>query len=318
MKPKYGSPEYCLEEAKKQIDKALEQVSKIRDDIGVIMPVESISYKGIYSLDCYYKGSYYGGRFDVENRIHLENAYKNAINFVDEELKRIEEIHESNKSSIENNINTKQKIINFMTTIGISSDYTVWEYPTSRSKTKKSIPKRAGYLSDIERCIKTLDGYDSVKRQYEEAKKKFKESYKKYIKVIELKEKEREKATKEEENRQALARFQVKYDTTGSWNDILDIILSKDQYLLLGHYLLMNRNDWNDGCSYAEFGLRSFVADTDMDQKIYDEINDLIENWDGDGRCFRDSQFGYDYLFSLVDDEKLIKDYNEVYTQIDY
>lgn len=312
MKPAYGSPEHRLEEAKKQIDKALKEIFGIREEIGTIMPVESISYRGAYGLDHYYNGSYYNGRFDGENRTHVDNAYKKAIQFVDEELKRIEKIHEENKPAIENNLITKQKILDFMTTIGISSGYTEYGYPTLRSKVKKSIPKRAGYLSDIDRCIKTSDAYDVIRKQYEEAKKRFKESYDKYIKAIELKEKEKEKMVTEEEKRQSLARFQVKYDTKGYWDDILEIILSKNKYLHLAHYLLMNRNDWSDGYSYAETGLSNFSVETKQDQEICNAISELIENWDGDGRCFRDSALGYNYLFGLVD-EKLMKDYCDLY-----
>lgn len=317
MKPKFGTPEYRLEEAKKNIDMALEQVSKIRDDVGTIMPVEIIQYKGLYNLDQYYKGSYYSGRFDENNRSHVENAYDNAIKIIDERMASDDEIHEKNLPALLNNLKTKDKIIDFMTSVGISPKYTSWEYPTSRSKNKKSIDKSSGYMSDIEHMIKTSDSYEIVKRQYEEAKKRFKEQYDKMIANIALKEKEAEKEAKKEEDRQALARFQVKYENNGDWDDILDVILSKNKYLHLGHYLLMNRNDWTDGCKKAQYGLGGFVVETPVDKDIETEISGLIENWDGDGRCFRDSCYGYDFLFSLVDG-KLLHDYDEVCSKIDF
>ena len=56
-----------------------------------------------------------------------------------------------------------------------------------------------------------------------------------------------------------------------SAEDILDVILEKDKYLRLAHYLLKNREDWNDGYSYAESGLNGFDVETETDKLIEDD-----------------------------------------------
>lgn len=89
----------------------------------------------------------------------------------------------------------------------------------------------------------------------------------------------------------------------------LEFILSKNKYLHLAHYLQKNRGDWSDGYSYAETGLENFSIESDTDQKIYDEIKELIDDWDFDGRCFRDCNWNYSVLFGMVDDKDLMTDY---------
>jgi len=98
--------------------------------------------------------------------------------------------------------------------------------------------------------------------------------------------------------------------------ELLDKILEKDKYLRLGHYLILNRNDWNDGPNFAENGLYSFSVETEEDKLIYAEISSLIDNWGGDGRCFRDCHWSYDHLFTKVDTD-LYKDFEKVSGWID-
>lgn len=310
MKPKYGTPEYCLEEAKKKIDEALEKVFKIRDDVGTIMEVKKIPSPSFGSLGSYFKGGYYNS-FNPENRNHVDQAFKNVMNIISENLKTCEVIHEANIPAIENNKKTRQKVYDFMSSVGISNKYSVWDYPTPRHKTKQSIDKIAGYVGDVERCVPVSDFYETVKKSLENSKNNFQKQYDELIKKINIKEREEEEKRKKEESRQELARFQVKYETTGGWWNILNIILSKDKYLRLGHYLLKNREDWNDGPDYAQQGLDGFEISDKVDQMIYEDINNLIMNWDGDGRCFRDSSSSYDYLFG-ISDQKLYEDYCKV------
>jgi hypothetical protein len=67
--------------------------------------------------------------------------------------------------------------------------------------------------------------------------------------------------------------------------------------------------DWNEGPHYAECGIRGFKAESDEDNKIVSNINGYIQDWDGDGRIFRDCEWNYDRIFGKVD-EKLLSDYN--------
>lgn len=315
---KYGTPEYDLVEAKKFIDRAIENVLKIRSDIGSISKVEKCPHFPFISIENAYSqnSSYYSNRFDPTNSSHIEKGYENALKKIESVFTSVEEMHSKNKESLENNKETKQKIIDFMTSIGIPSNYTVYEYPTTRSKTKKSIAKTAGYISDIERVISSNDSYQTRLFEYKTMKEKITKEYEKYKLEIQKKEVEKLKKEKEDNDRMELARFQVKYNSKGYWDDILDIILDKNKYLRLAHFLLMNRNDWNDGYHYAECGLNGFDLVDETDLSIYDDIQNNINNWDGDGRCFRDSTYNYDVLYDMVNDEELMKDYNIVSEKI--
>lgn len=313
---KFGTAEYSLNQAKKEIDQALASLSKIRNEIGGIAEIKKIpSLNFGYNLSSYFKNNYIS--YNSTRLSHVEQAYANFQKFLAETRRDIESIHTFNLPSIENNIQTRKKICDFMSAIGISDSYTVYELPSSRHKVKQKINKRAGYCSDIERCIPISDSYDSYIRACNEAEARFKKEYDTLIAAIKKADQEAEKAQKEKENVLELARFQVKYETTGDWNDILNIILSKNKYLHLGHFLLKNRGDWSDGTDYAETGLRAFKVDNMVDQAIYNEILGLIDNWDGDGRVFRDCQSNYDYLFAIVKGQKLIEDYWKVKEKLD-
>jgi flagellin-like hook-associated protein FlgL len=317
---KYGTPEYDLENAKKDIDMAIEKVLKIRSDIGSISKVEICPNFPFVSIENAHSqnSSYYSNRFDPTNLSHVEKGYENALKKIESVLRSVEEMHSANEEALKNNKETKQKIVDFMTTIGIPSNYTAYEYPTSRSKTKKPIPKTAAYISDINRVIDLNDSYETRLSEYKSMKDKITKEYEKYKLEIQKKEAEKIKQEKEDNDRMELARFQVKYDSKGYWDDILDIILNKNKYLRLAHFLLMNRNDWNDGYHYAECGLDGFDVVDNVDRDIHADISRHIINWDGDGRCFRDTTYSYNVLFGMVNDGDLLKDYNSVMEKIDH
>lgn len=94
-------------------------------------------------------------------------------------------------------------------------------------------------------------------------------------------------------------------------NDVFNELLSRDKYLALGHALFSNRCDWSDGCSYAKEGISYFTVENSLDSAISAEIWELVNSWDGDGRCFRDCLYNYDKLFALVNSE-LYKDYVKI------
>lgn len=318
MKEKYGTPEYDLENAKKEIDKALEKISSIRNDIGSIMEVKTCPNLQMPSFEQAYNRQFNSSwnRYDKTIRQHVERGYELVLKEIDEFEKTIESIHKENESAIQNNVETRKKVEDFMTSIGIKKTYTTYDFPSKRSKTKKTLTHSAGFMEDIQREIKIDDGYSTRISQLKTLTRDKANNYEKLISEINKIEKEKEKQAKEEEDRRELARFQVKYETEGFWDDILEIILSKNKYLMLGHFLLMNRNDWNDGYSYVEYGLSKFDAETDIDDEIINEISNIIQNNDVDGRYFRDSPVGYDYLLGLVNDEKLMEDYNKVYDKV--
>ena len=49
--------------------------------------------------------------------------------------------------------------------------------------------------------------------------------------------------------------------------------------------------------------MNGFTVETETDQEIQDELQGLIDNWDGDGRVFRDCKWNYSTLYAMVTDE---------------
>lgn len=91
-------------------------------------------------------------------------------------------------------------------------------------------------------------------------------------------------------------------------DDILEKMFKQSKYLMLGHYLQANRNDWSEGPDYAERGMNQFTAENETDEDIIADIQPMIDDWDGDGRCFRDTTWNYGALFNLAPVD-LYKDY---------
>jgi hypothetical protein len=94
-----------------------------------------------------------------------------------------------------------------------------------------------------------------------------------------------------------------------SKGDLFDHVINLDKYVRLSHYLRKNREDWSEGPDYAKMGIGSFKVETTRDQEIHDEIWSYINDWDGDGRIFRDCEWNYDAIFELAD-KKAAEMYN--------
>lgn len=283
-----------LEELKKKI---LELQKKADENTGKIMPVESVSdlIRNPSSIMSFHEGSGWYFKPDYKTAIKLANEY------AEEQLKIGKEKHEKNLIAIENNKQVIEKIKLFMSNVGIPSSRRVRDYQT-RKRGINYKDETAGYISDCNHII-TYDGFDSLERSY----KRLKEAIVKFEKEEEQKIREKiqaeEKIKKDESDKMVKAALIVKYglDYNSSWETIRDTILNKDKYLYLAYYLNENRNDWNDGCDSARHGLSNFPVVTEDDQKIYDEIQGLCDDWDGDGRCFRDCLYNYDYLYEIAD-----------------
>jgi hypothetical protein len=273
---------------------------------GKIMPVENVggAFSGRYSNI----ENYGAGRHGFP--LSLENCVKAAKQFAVDTYNVTKVKHEKNSAAIENNIKLVEQIKLYMQNIGIPNTFSETDYK-SKARFPKKISHSAGYIDDIVRNIKTSDGWENVERDY----KRMNEDIEKYIVETTNKEKQKEADVaakkKFEEKEMMRGTIVVKYALpyTANWDDILVNILNRNKYLSLAHYLCKNRGDWSDGYDYAETGLCNFIVTTETDRLIYDCISDCITNWDGDGRIFRDCEWNYDRIFSLIEDADLLKDY---------
>ena len=308
---------WAIDEARKAIDKMekeYDELIKVADGVsGKVMPVAQCKAMGGVMASV---GSYCESRYGVSDGyvFVVSKAKKDA----DARIENDRETHKKNIPAIENNTRLRQAIASIMSNAGIPATYTTTEYKSNRSRTPTRTTHASGWFTDLDRHAITNDGIEYSERMYADTIKKIED----YVKAEKTKEEEKEKV-KEKEKKAAdalreLAVFQVRHElpSTSSWDDILDTILSKDKYLRLAHFLYKNRSDWNEGCHYAECGIRGFKTDSEEDQDIVSNISDHIQNWDGDGRIFRDCEWNYDRLFGKVDN-KLLNDYNIAREHVD-
>lgn len=247
-----------------------------------------------------------------------EDGLKSAYEFIDALAEFDKEKHQNNIVKCKSNNETYIALSNLLKRIGISEKY--YGYKTNRSRQKDWI--YYNWQSEIYGQIPRDYSEDKLSDLVKKHKDKIKEIYDTEIKRIREEEEKKEKERKEKERNKKLALLLAKYDLDldCDWNDLLDEVINKNKYLYLAYYLEKNRNDWNDGCTYAEIGLRNFNIENELDQKIYDDIIHYIYNWGDymDGRCFRDCKYNYSELYGITAEQEpdLYKDFQVIIENI--
>lgn len=301
-----------VEKAALEMKAEVDKVQKAADAVtgGKIMPVASckLTTCNTYNVEvAKNSGSWY---FKPTWEQHVKEARMNLA----EERLRIDAIHAGNEAAIENNKKVKYQLTMVMETAGVSSTYSEYENVSPRSTKKHWVKKSAGFMSDLDRVCTVNDNYahavDALKA-YEKRINDY-ETAKKAEQAAEARKKE--EASKKNEDLKSLAKLAAKYDCDVESYEVLEAVLAKNKYLRLAHYLAENREDWNDGPDKANTGLMGFEVSSAEDQKINEELTNLIENWDGDGRVFRDCTYNYTYLFNKAaeDSSSLMVDYNSI------
>ena len=290
--------------AKEYIDKLVNKINSLQETIdnltGKIIPVNPYTFGRVMA-------SVYSYNNPKKARNEVEKLYQENIKIRDE-----------NKPAYENNLKVYSAIMNILKNAGIKEQY--FDYPSSKARQKKWIDYH--WKSEIRSQISTIDYFENtVENVYKRKIKEIEEWEKKIEQENIQKQRELEKQQKDIEKKKVIAVMTVKYnlDIMSEAEDILYGLLNKNKYLHLAHYLEKNRGDWSDGYDYAEMGLSQFEIENSLDQKIYNNINNCIENWCCDGRVFRDCEYSYDILFDMVSkqDNELYNDYCKVKEYID-
>lgn len=222
-----------------------------------------------------------------------------------------------NKIIVEQNKISHKIVKDYLTRLGLK--------PTKRVyKSKRSLNSReitCEWVNEIAALFPGCSLENDVNVYYDKEIKRIQEYFKKIEDEKEAKARVAAQDKKIRERDAFLVRMVDKYKLlfldVPSPDDVIDELIKENKYLMLGHYLLKNREDWNDGPRFAEYGLSQFKAESSEDLLIYHDIYERIHEWGGDGRTFRDSQYGYDYLFSLAakqnqtlyDDFMKVRDY---------
>jgi len=223
-------------------------------------------------------------------------------------------IREKNTTIVATNLRVIQMLQQFVENARIPTTYIKYNYGRQGKTTKEEYDWFAG----MKQVIPVSDGWGTVER----LQKEWKRECEKWDQELKQKEAAREAAEKAEKakfereivRRQFVKQFDLPENT--DFDDILDVILRKNKYLRLAHYLSLNRSDWSDGPSYAETGLDEFVEETDEDREIAKELWGYVNDWCGDGRVFRDCKWSYGVLFGKVPAE-LMEEYNKVNQYVD-
>lgn len=295
---------------KKKTDETIPSIKKlIPYDI---KPFDILNYRLQYVTNTgTYRGSYASYYNDCNTSCktidQIKARQEALLVYLDSILPKLEETKLQNEQIIEHNKTVIAKINMFMQTVGIPDSYQERDLK-SRARVPKYIRHTAGYKGDITRNIPTVDSsYKGIVFNIDNKKKEVDKWASSAIASITELEKAKEQSDLEQKKLHTLATLRVKYnlDFSATEEEILDCILSKCKYLKLAHYLLKNREDWNDGPYWASVGLDSFTVggDNDHDQKILDCLEPLISDWDGDGRVFRDCEWSYSDIFNLVSTE---------------
>jgi hypothetical protein len=295
------------------IQKRTDEQVKMTGDLSSleVMPIKKIEVESLKYFPSGYDDRY--SKYGSFTAGQVENVFQSATNHIERILKSAEIQHDLNVEAIKNNTDIVNGIKKMMDKFGVRSTYSTFERKTKRSYKETETRHSAGYLEDLRRDIKTSDGFSNIQIECSN----FKEKIEKWRLSELTRIKQEETKIKNDEllaaaNRE-LMKYIVKYDlpATSSKENVVDYIISKDKYLYLAHYMKKNRGDWNDGYWYAEQGLDNFTVTEDIDEKIHKCVQFEIDNWDGDGRCFRDCEYSYDVVFGYVDSE-LYADYNKL------
>lgn len=261
----------------------------------------------------------WGGNIVALDRV--EAQARQAIAIARAEVARVEAL---NKPNIEANSMLVTQIKDFMSRLGFNETYTTYEFPSNRSRTRKEYRHQAGYLSDIQRLL-PHSNTTSVAHQINDYENRLKD----FLRF----EREKEQKEKTESDAKVMAsivndkaeivqylirkginviellnqaesgrKSMVIYDVL---RELRDQVLSQDKYLRLAYAMECCRNDFSEGPDVVQSALDCFEVETDDDQQAYMAIRDRIYGWEGDGRVFRDMNYGYDYMYGEVKDQSL-------------
>lgn len=306
-----------IDQAIKALSDEVNKLKKKADEnIPSLMLIEKLTFTPSSDQSLFYSSGHYYGGTRLKSKEDIYKARDEEIERINKEWERLTALHEKNMIAIENNKLIHEKIKLIFSSLGVRDTYTTYEFKSQRSLQKKEVKHTAGYLQDLARCIPITDGFEFLKSTVDNAKRSVAERAQKFW--YEQDKVEREAAAKEQETAKIkwMAKMQVKYDLPeeASVYRIKEAILSKDKYLKLAYYMECARGDFSCGGDVEgaldEFDSLSTNVEGSVDKAICDSVREAVEAYDDclDGRCFRDCEYNYTALYSLVTDQALLDD----------
>jgi hypothetical protein len=290
----------CIKKYADKVQKIIndkdKEIAKLKEDLsnGKIIPLKRYELCSVYSS--------FIDKF--KNKWNNTYDFDAAQKYLDEMYERDKVVREENKLAIANNIKIYERAYTVLKSLGLPDKEYVYKSSRSSHKTEQT----AGWLSSLSSAIPRIDNNTNLEYVYKDKC----EVINKLKKQQAQEELQKQKALEQEENKKKklklLISLGLKYGQEfEDINDAIDYVLSQDRYLYLAYYLEKNRGDWTNGTSYAKSGLDGFKIVEPIDQEIYDDINSCIEDWNGDGRIFRDCTYNYSVLYGMSNQD-LYKD----------
>ncbi|CAJ3096786.1 Uncharacterised protein [Burkholderia pseudomallei] len=221
-------------------------------------------------------------------------------------------LHEANLEAIERNKGTADRVRAFMEEIGMPKSWSERD-TKSRARFPKNITRDAGWVGDIMRFIKTDDGFAYATSTYERLKRDYDAYAATAARETEQAELQRQRAAEaEREARKAnieLARIVLRYELSdeSTWDDVLDVLRTKDQRVDLALAMMATRGDWSEGPYRVRDAIDRFTIVTDEDKEIANDVIACLHDF-CDGRVFRDTTWNYDRIMASVADQQLATD----------
>lgn len=242
---------------------------------------------------------------------HWTTCAKAARDALEKARADVEAQHAVNLPLLENNKQVVAQVKLIMGNLGVPEVTTRTGFATARARKMTTTRTRAGYIDDLDAVCKTADLYDECMRKLGELEAR--------IKRYETEEAEKERAADRVREQEKVARGQLtllgalglKYGCDPEYDDVVSVMANRDKYFGLAYWLYRNRNNWPDGPDRAQRGLDGFDVVTEEDRLVANDLQARIDTWSGDGRVFRDSPYGYDYLFAKADQD-IMHDYGRL------
>lgn len=223
----------------------------------------------------------------------------------------LEAQHTANLPALENNAKVRLQVHLIMKNLGIEPSRSTYGYATPRASKMTRKTTIAGFVGDLDEVCKTSDGYEACVSQLERFETRVNEFEKAELGKEQAARREAEKVKAERDKLTLLGAMAQKYACDPDVGEVIDALCERDKYFCLAYWLERNRHDWNDGPDAACRGLSGFTVETEEDRQIYEDINGRVMDWEGDGRTFRDSPYGYDFLYGKAD-PGLMSDYQKL------
>lgn len=229
--------------------------------------------------------------------------------------------HEQNLPILAANAAMRERIVALMKEAGVPD---TWQSPTGRMKYGRpsTVTAPAGYVGDMNRTLPVTDGFEYATHTYSSLLAKYRQ-YGADAEKIEAEDQRKRDAAAEAEKAKRRAdlklatiivRYQMPEDCT--WRYVLESLCTRDQRIDLAVAMNRTRNDWSDGPGLVRYALDRFKTETPEDLEIARDVSAHVIDWDGDGRCFRDTTWNYDRLFASVADRQLAADAIEALGQV--